>query len=227
MFRREGLQAQRIEISDIIFNEILNTASADMAGSASHHSLVHSHPGWFCPHVCPWKGFHFGITMGFRASQLGGLFLEPQQLLPSPWLYHIAARFLQLLIRRGNTSVKCRLLSAVPGQLQCSVPQACCGAFPSLCASQDLLLTKKSLAVTVSHFAIGQPTIWEIWRARLCLCMAEGLKCWMAFKAFMWHTTGEAGMADIYPNKWRGCETLQHHLCHMTQENVASTSKGG
>lgn len=88
--------------------------------------------------------------MGFRASQLGGLFLEPQQLLPSPRQYHIAARFLQLLIRRGNTSVKCRLLSTVPGQLQCSVPQACCGAFPSLCASQDLLLTKKSLAVTVS-----------------------------------------------------------------------------
>lgn len=45
MFRRKDVQAQRIEISDIIFNEILNTASADMAGSASHHSLARSHSG--------------------------------------------------------------------------------------------------------------------------------------------------------------------------------------
>lgn len=77
MFRREGLQAQRIEISDIIFNEILNTASADMAGSASHHSLDRSHPG--CDSVVlslcvSLKRFPFWDDRGLQSIPTGGFF---------------------------------------------------------------------------------------------------------------------------------------------------------
>lgn len=63
------------------------------------------------------------------------------------------------------------------------------------------------------------------WRPRLCLHMVEGLKCWMACKACMWHRRSKAGR-DPSPTKWRGCATVQHWLCCMTQEYVGPAAHG-
>ena len=63
------------------------------------------------------------------------------------------------------------------------------------------------------------------WRPRLCLHMAEGPKCWVACKPACGIRRGEAGI-DLSLVKWRGCATVQHRLCFMAQEYVASTVNG-
>lgn len=80
---KDVLQPQRLEISDIIFNEILNTANTDMTGSAPKLWLANSASGyaskWFSPYVYPWEDSCPGMTMIFRKSHVW------RHLFPKPW----------------------------------------------------------------------------------------------------------------------------------------------
>lgn len=153
VFRREDLQAQRIRICDIIFNEILNTAIADMAGLASQCWLPRSHPGCdskcFHPHVCPWNGF---CPWASRTSRKWGVILWTPTTAPISLSRWDCSQFCSLSLggKKHKHWTRAAFCSTWPAAAH--GPRSLCDAFPSLCASQHLLLTKNCSAVTVSLY---------------------------------------------------------------------------
>lgn len=189
MFRREDLQAQRIEICDIIFNEILNTATADMAGSASQCRLPRSHPGcnskYFHPHVCPWNG---SCPWASEHPICGGLFSEPQHLLTS--LDEIVARLLQLVIRKEEAQTL--HMSCFPHHL-------------ASCSSQSQKPAVMHFPASVPPRALSSPRIALLW-LRLSFCNRRQptlvFSAWRGVHSPSRRCLGNAGFLSFIFDRW-------------------------